>query len=220
MNNQNEQLSQDMQNNINRADCGHGTDSQSGADRMQSCDCQDESGCGHGTDSQSVADRMQSCNCQDESGCGHGTDYPGGADRMQSCDCQSPICSGGKDPRIVFDPDSLRQLRLDCNLTLENAASLAGINKMTLQRYERSDIHSMAASRLSSLAAVYHTVPARLTGIPKDQEYYVRDSGILTPDSAIPPSRLNLRLYACLSFMAGSRCLRANPEYKKDDRSS
>ena len=54
-------------------------------------------------------------------------------------------------------------------LTLAEAAAMAGVNKMTLARYESGDIRSVRAARLCRLADLYQSPPFWLAGMDASQ---------------------------------------------------
>ena len=113
-----------------------------------------------------------------------------------------PLTSGGAP--IPLNSQRLRQARLRCRITIEEAARLTGANKMTLLRYESGDIRTIAPERLKRLAKLYKVTPAWLAGVAPCQEFF-SDSGrlLLSPDRAEPPSHLGFRLLACLRFCSG-----------------
>ncbi len=107
--------------------------------------------------------------------------------------------------RIPLDSERLRQARQKTGLTLAQAAGRAGINKMTLARYESGDIHRIAADRLLRLAAVYKSPPFWLAGMDAGQEYFSQEQGLLvSPETADSPSRLGSRLLSCLHYLNDS----------------
>lgn len=105
---------------------------------------------------------------------------------------------------IPLSSQRLRQARLRCRLTIEEASRLTGANKMTLLRYESGDIHTIAPERLRRLAELYKVTPAWLAGVAPCQEFF-SDCGqlLLSPDRAETPSHLGFRLLACLRFCSG-----------------
>ena len=104
---------------------------------------------------------------------------------------------------ISLKSSRLRQARLRCEMTIEEAARLTSLNKMTLQRYESGDIRSTSLDRLLRLAESYHVSPAWLAGIAADQEFLSGpEQLLLSPDLSLPPSRLGPRLLACLQFFS------------------
>lgn len=107
------------------------------------------------------------------------------------------------DVPISFDPQTLRQARIQCSLTVEEAARLASVNKMTLLRYENGDIHTISPERLDRLARLYKVPPSSLAGIASGQEFFSEQGRLLlSPDKAETPSRLGGRLLACLQFFS------------------
>lgn len=109
---------------------------------------------------------------------------------------------GSAPDRIPFNPSRMRQARQQKELTIEEAAQLSSVNKMTLQRYESGDIRAISPERLRRLATVYETSPAWLTGISSQQEFLFREANLLfSPLSAEQPSHLGQRLLVCLNFL-------------------
>ena len=86
-----------------------------------------------------------------------------------------------QNPTLVsLDSSRLRQARLRCEITIEEAARQTSLNKMTLQRYESGDIRATSPDRLLSAS----------------------EQLLLSPDLSLPPSRLGPRLLACLQFFS------------------
>ncbi|MCI8401170.1 MAG: helix-turn-helix transcriptional regulator [Lachnospiraceae bacterium] len=107
---------------------------------------------------------------------------------------------------IPFSSLRLREARTRRGLTIENVSRLAGLNKMTLLRYESGDIRTISPDRLIRLAQIYETSPAWLAGIASHQEFLSRPHRILlSPDQADPPSRLGFRLLICLRYFSSGR---------------
>ena len=91
-------------------------------------------------------------------------------------------------------------------MTIEEAALLTSLNKMTLQRYESGDIRAIAPNRLLRLAEAYKVSPAWLAGVAADQEFFSgQEQLLLSPDPSLPPSRLGSRLLACLRFFSETK---------------
>lgn len=112
-----------------------------------------------------------------------------------------PLASGQSGAHIPFHSQNLRQARLRCHLTIDEAARLAAVNKMTLQRYECGDIRTITLERLNRLAHLYQVPPAWLAGASPRQEFFSEPERLLlSPDQAEPPSHLGTRLLACLRF--------------------
>ena len=109
-----------------------------------------------------------------------------------------------QNPTLVsLDSSRLRQARLRCEITIEEAARQTSLNKMTLQRYESGDIRATSPDRLLRLAILYNVSPAWLTGIAAGQEFLsASEQLLLSPDLSLPPSRLGPRLLACLQFFS------------------
>ncbi len=109
--------------------------------------------------------------------------------------------SAQNDAHIPFPPQNLRQARLHCHLSIEEAAHLASLNKMTLLRYESGDIRTISSRRLHRLAEIYQVPPAWLMGISPRQEFFsAQEKLLVSPRRAEPPSRLGARLLTCLHF--------------------
>ena len=120
--------------------------------------------------------------------------------------------SAQSDAPIPFHPQNLRQARLRCHLSIEEAARLASANKLTLQRYESGDIRTITPKRLLCLAEVYKVPPAWLMGISPRQEFFsAPEKLLLSPRRAEPPSRLGARLLTCLQFFFADP--EASPSY-------
>lgn len=97
--------------------------------------------------------------------------------------------------RYSFEPSAMRQARIQAGCTIEDAASLAHLNKMTLLRYESGDIHQISEDRLLRLSQVYHIPAAALLGIPAGQEFFLPEDQIhFVPDAASEPSCIGKRL--------------------------
>lgn len=103
---------------------------------------------------------------------------------------------------IPLDADRLRQARHACQYSIEEAASLASLNKMTLLRYESGDIRTISPDRLSRLAVIYQTTPSYLCGVDPQTEYMTEDGILITPSSAEHANHLGKRLQAYLNLVA------------------
>lgn len=104
---------------------------------------------------------------------------------------------------ITFRPELLRQARRNQKLTIEEAAHLSNLNKMTLLRYESGDIKTMELARLQRLARLYRISPALLIGYAPTQEFYLSGPSLhLIPLTAQTPTPIGKRLLTCLQFTA------------------
>lgn len=105
----------------------------------------------------------------------------------------NPTFSSASSEKIPFDSAAMHQARLAAGLTIEEAASMTGLNKMTIQRYESGDIHQISPTRLLNLACVYHRPPLSLIGIPTSRDFFF-DFGsgctpcYFAPEGALPPA--------------------------------
>ena len=104
--------------------------------------------------------------------------------------------------RIPLNGERLRHARQRAGLTLAEAAAMAGVNKMTLARYESGDIRSVTAARLCRLADLYQSPPFWLAGMDASQEFYTEGQGLLlSPEISRKPPGLGSRLLSCLRYM-------------------
>lgn len=64
----------------------------------------------------------------------------------------------------------IRDLRQERGLTLEQVASIVGVGKSTVRKWETGMIANMKRDKIASLAAALGTTPAYLMGWPEDEE--------------------------------------------------
>ena len=60
--------------------------------------------------------------------------------------------------------DKIRALRMNLGLTLEDVASVVGVGKSTVRKWETGDIANMRRDKIAKLAEALHTTPAYLMG--------------------------------------------------------
>lgn len=79
--------------------------------------------------------------------------------------------------------EELKRLRLKCELSLDEVAQKLNISKVTLSRYENTDITNIPMGNIEQLAKIYKTTPAHLMGWEEKKEtfnpYFV-DTSVLT----------------------------------------
>lgn len=110
------------------------------------------------------------------------------------------------DRRIPLDSARLRLARQQTGLSLAEAAKRAGLNKMTLTRYESGDIRSAACASLHRLAAAYECPPFWLAGMDTGREFFAGEQELLlSPRTADSPSGLGSRLLSCLHYLDRGR---------------
>ncbi len=60
--------------------------------------------------------------------------------------------------------ETLRRLREDRRMTLDDVSKLVGVSRQTIQKYESGVIANIPLENIEKLAAAYGVSPARLTG--------------------------------------------------------
>ena len=80
----------------------------------------------------------------------------------------------------------LKRLRLKCGLSLDDVAQKLDISKVTLSRYESTDITNIPMGNIEQLAKIYKTTPAYLMGWAEDEKQKPEipevDTTVLTPE--------------------------------------
>lgn len=80
----------------------------------------------------------------------------------------------------------LKRLRLKYGLSLDDVAQKLDISKVTLSRYENTDITNIPMGNIEQLAKIYKTTPTHLMGWVEDEkqesEIPVVDTSVLTPE--------------------------------------
>ena len=80
----------------------------------------------------------------------------------------------------------LKRLRLKCGLSLDDVAQKLDISKVTLSRYENTDITNIPMGNIEQLAKIYKTTPAHLMGWVGDEKQEPEipevDTSVLTPE--------------------------------------
>lgn len=64
--------------------------------------------------------------------------------------------------------DHLKRRRIDQHLTLDDVASVVGVSRQTIQKYESGVIANIPFEKVEKLAQALHTTPAVLTGWQDD----------------------------------------------------
>lgn len=64
----------------------------------------------------------------------------------------------------------IKQLRLEKNMTLEQVASIVGVGKSTVRKWETGMIANMKRDKIALLATALGTTPAYLMGWDEDTE--------------------------------------------------
>lgn len=64
----------------------------------------------------------------------------------------------------------IKQLRLERNMTLEQVASIVGVGKSTVRKWETGMIANMKRDKIALLASALGTTPAYLMGWGEDSE--------------------------------------------------
>ncbi|WP_071124792.1 helix-turn-helix domain-containing protein [Leptotrichia massiliensis] len=84
--------------------------------------------------------------------------------------------------------EELKNLRLKNNLSLEEVAQKLNISKVTLSRYENTDITNIPMGNIEKLAKIYKTTPGYIMGWENNlnnnvqiDPYFV-DTSVLTPE--------------------------------------
>lgn len=60
--------------------------------------------------------------------------------------------------------DRLRKLRIDSEMTLEDAGKKIGATKQTLYKYESGIVTNIPSDKIERLAAIYNTTPSYIMG--------------------------------------------------------
>lgn len=80
----------------------------------------------------------------------------------------------------------LKRLRLKCGLSLDDVAQKLDISKVTLSRYENTDITNIPMGNIEQLAKIYKTTPTHLMGWVEDEKQEPEipevDTSVLTPE--------------------------------------
>ena len=69
--------------------------------------------------------------------------------------------------------EELKRLRLKHGLSLDEVAQKLNISKVTLSRYENTDITNIPMGNIEQLAKIYKTTPAHLMGWEEKKEIYL-----------------------------------------------
>ena len=66
--------------------------------------------------------------------------------------------------------DKIHNLRINLGMTLEEVASIVGVGKSTVRKWETGDIANMRRDKIAKLAEALHTTPAYLMGWDEEQK--------------------------------------------------
>ena len=84
----------------------------------------------------------------------------------------------------ILRAEKLKDLRTKLNLSLEDVAIKIGVSRVTISRYENTDITNIPMDTIEKLSSLYKTTPTYIMGWEETQsiephEYFV-DTSILT----------------------------------------
>ena len=64
--------------------------------------------------------------------------------------------------------DRIRELRLQCNMTLDDVAKYLGINRQAVYKYEQGIVTNIPLEKLEKMATLFGTTPGYLAGWSTD----------------------------------------------------
>ena len=64
--------------------------------------------------------------------------------------------------------DRIRELRLQCNMTLDDVAKYLGINRQAVYKYEQGIVTNIPLEKLEKMATLFCTTPGYLAGWSTD----------------------------------------------------
>lgn len=84
----------------------------------------------------------------------------------------------------ILRAEKLKNLRTKLNLSLEDVATKIGVSRVTISRYENTDITNIPMDTIEKLSSLYKTTPSYLMGWEDEHfnntiEYFV-DTSVLT----------------------------------------
>ena len=89
----------------------------------------------------------------------------------------------------ILRAEKLKNLRIKLNLSLEDVATKIGVSRVTISRYENTDITNIPMDTIEKLSSLYKTTPAYIMGWeetqPIEPHVYFVDTSVLTADELV-----------------------------------